>query len=419
MLKGDEIYNSENWGNLDLIHETFATKRRESPLTFCESKIYPSMWHATKHSDIFAIEMATDAFLNEPRVFISKIAEEERIRSINNGSLHQIRHLLTYDGDEHIKMRRLTQSWFMPKNLSTVSGIIQKSAELALEALKNKKGICNFAEDVALEYPFRVIMRLLGVAEEDQPRILRATLILFGAEDPKVRERFLPPGASLSEARDAAVHDFNTFLVELIQDRMANPKDDLATIIANAEIDGKPINIMEKIGYFIIICTAGHDTTSNTLTEAIYQLALDPGLLARLKENPDEIAPKLTEEALRYAAPVRHFIRTASRDFELRGQIIKKDDPVVLWYLSGSRDEEVFPDPDRFDIDRSQKTRHASFGHGPHLCLGMHLARMEITVFLKAFASTVKSISMTGTPTYSHTTFVGGIYDLPTKIELE
>lgn len=418
MLSGDEIYNPAHWGNLDLIYQTFAAKRRDAPLAFCESKTYPSMWHVTKHSDIFTIEMASDIFLNEPRVFISELREEERIRSMNNGSLHQIRHLLTYDGDEHTKMRRLTQSWFMPKNLSTVDSIIQTSAEKALTALKTKQGECNFAEDVALEYPFRVIMRLLGVAEEDHPRILRATQILFGGQDPKIRERFLPPGASISDARDAAVHDFNSFLIELIKDRMETPRDDLATIIANAEINGKPIDLAAKLGYFIIICTAGHDTTSNTITEAVHQLALNPELLARLKSNPDEIAPKLTEEALRYAAPVRHFIRTANRDFELRGQIIKKDDPVVLWYLSGSRDEDVFPDPDRFDIDRSLKTRHASFGHGPHLCLGMHLARMEITSFLKALASKVKTISLTGAPTYSCTNFVGGIYNLPTRIEL-
>lgn len=418
MFQGDAIYNPAHWDDIDLIHKTFAYKRREAPLAFCESKNYPNMWHVTKHTDIFEIEMASDAFLNEPRVLIAELKEEDRIRSINNGSLHQIRHLLTYDGNEHTKLRRLTQSWFMPKSLEKISSMIQISAEKSLDSLKAKNGVCNFAEDVALEYPFRVIMRLLGVAEQDHARILRATQLLFGAQDPKVRERFLPPGASASEARDKTVAEFNTFLMELITDRMANSKDDLASIIANAEIDGKPVDMKGKIGYFIIICTAGHDTTSNTLTEAMHQLALHPEILARLKADPDSVAPKLTEEALRYASPVRHFVRTACRDFKLRGQTIKKDESVVLWYLSGSRDEDIFPDPDRFDIDRDQKTRHAAFGHGPHICLGMHLARMEIAAFLKAFAPIVKNITLTAKPTYSKTNFVGGIYDLPLKIEL-
>lgn len=418
MLEGDELYNPNHWIDIDLIHQTFAEKRQKEPLALCKSEVYPSMWHVTKHDDIFTIEMATDSFLNEPRLIISELKEEARIREVTGGSLNQIRHLLTYDGEEHLKMRRLTQSWFMPKNLSTISGIIQSSAEKALSALKEKHGVCNFAEDVALEYPFRVIMRLLGVAEEDHARILRATQILFGAQDPKIRERYLPTGTSLSDAYTHAIDEFNTFLLQLIADRMENPRDDLASLLANAEIDGEPVNIMDKIGYFIILCTAGHDTTSNSLTEAIHQIALNPELLTRLKANPDEIAPKIAEETFRFSTPVRHFIRTASRDFELRGKTIKKDESVVLWYLSGSRDEEIFPDPNRFDIDRSQKIRHASFGNGPHICLGMHLARMELIAFLKGFANTVKSIKLTDKPTYSKTTFVGGIYDLPVKIEL-
>lgn len=417
MFKGDEIYEPSNWMDMGAIHATFAAKRKDDPLGFVESEIYPNFWHVTKHSDIFAVEMATDAFLNEPRSIVRTREDEARTRALNGGCLNRIRHLLTYDGDEHSSMRRLTQGWFMPKNLHKITGVIETSAEMALEALKSKGGNCNFAEDVALEYPFRVVMRLLGVPEQDHARILRAALALFGAEDPKVRARYFSEDVDMAETRDEAIREFQRFIGALIADRTANPRDDLSTLIATAEINGVPVDMAGKMGYFIIVATAGHDTTSNSLTEAMHQLALDPALFARLKADPDTVAPLIVEEAIRYAAPVRHFVRTAKKDFQLRDKTIKEGDCVVLWYPSGSRDEEVFPNPDQFDIDRNGKTRHASFGHGAHLCLGMHLARMEITTFLKSFATAVSSVELMGEPTYSATTLVGGINDLPIKVE--
>jgi cytochrome P450 len=248
--------------------------------------------------------------------------------------------------------------------------------------------------------------------------MLRLTQELFGPEDPDVKSK-LPEGADPDAVIGQAVLELFAYFSALTEEKIKNPKDDVGTIIANAVIDGEPLDDMGKLGYYIIVATAGHDTTSYSLTEAAHQLALNPELFNRMKADPDTIAPLVTEESIRYASSVRHFIRTAVDDTKLGGKTIKKGDSVILWYPSGSRDEDVFADPHTFDIDRPRDKRHAAFGHGAHMCLGMHLARQEITSFLKALAKDAEAIDLTSDPKYVHSNFVGGIKSLPVRATLK
>ncbi len=413
------LYQNASWADNAAIHDLFTELRHWDPVHYCESETHPNLWHVTKHADIFDVERRTNDFLNEPRLVVATRDQETQIRQDTpDGSLNRIRSLVTYDAPEHQKLRLLTQAWFMPKNLGNLQSRIEASVATGMKALSSTGGATDFAKEVALEYPLRVIMAVLGVPEHDYATMLRLTQELFGPEDPDVKRK-LPDGVDPDAAIAQTVMELFAYFGALTEEKIRNPKDDVGTIIANAVIDGEPLDQMGKLGYYIIVATAGHDTTSYSLTEAVHQLARSPELFNRLKVDPDTIAPLVTEEAIRYASAVRHFIRTAVDDTELGGKTIKKGDSVILWYPSGSRDEDLFENPHSFDIDRPRDKRHAAFGHGAHMCLGMHLARQEITSFLKAIAKDVEAIELTNDPKYVHSNFVGGIKSLPIRATLK
>lgn len=417
-IKAHQLYQSAYWANPHQVHRLFARMRAEDPVHYCTHPDYPGLWHITRHADIFEIERRTEIFLNEPRLIINTSAREAAVRHITGGSANLIRSLVTMDPPEHPKMRLLTQAWFMPKNLSRLQSEIDRSVEVAMRQLVVRGGECDFARDIAIEYPLRVIMAVLGVPSSDYPTMLRLTQELFGPDDPDTKRKDVDPTVDPAAALRKTFQEFAEYFDKLTEEKRTRPGDDVASVIANAEIDGKPIDRAAALGYYIIIATAGHDTTSYSLNEAVAQLALDPGLLARLKNDPAAIAPRIVEEAIRIAAPVRHFVRTARADFELGGKIIREGQSVILWYPSGCRDEAVFADPDRFDIGRDQTVRHAAFGHGAHMCLGMHLARQENIAFLKAFAEKVERLDLPVPPQYMQANFVGGMKRLQIRAEL-
>lgn len=418
MIDASQLYKPAFWSNPDQVHALFSKMRSDAPVQHCEANGYPDFWHVTKHADIFEIEKRTDIFLSAPRTIVQTQANEDHIRKMTGGTLAPVRTLVNMDNPEHQKMRLLTQAWFMPKNLAKLNDGINQSIETAIAGLRDRDGHCDFAKDVAIEFPLRVIMDVLGVPTADYPMMLRLTQETFGPEDPDTKSEAGDNDLAQAEALLSTVQEFSAYCLALVEERRKNPRDDISTLLANAEVDGAPIDPLALIGYFIIIATAGHDTTSYSLTEAVRQMALSPNILQELKDDPDTVAPKIVEEAIRIASPVRHFIRTATEDYELRGQQIKAGDSVILWYSSGSRDEELFDRPHEFDINRAGSVRHAAFGHGAHLCLGMHLARQENIAFLKRFAREVSSVKLLGDPKYTQASFVSGIKSMPVQITL-
>lgn len=411
------LYDAKTWARPGDVHAIFARLRAEDPVHFCRHDSYPDLWHVTRHADIFEIERRTDAFLNKPRLIINSSQREAGLRALTGGGLSLIQSLVTMDPPEHPKMRLLTQAWFMPKNLASLQSTIEESATEGLRRLIDASGPIDFAREVATEFPLRVIMSVLGVPASDYRLMLRLTQELFGPEDPDARRKDVAADDPVAALRRTFA-EFAAYFRALSEARRASPKDDVASVIANAKIDGQPISDEAALGYYIIIATAGHDTTSYSLSEAVYHLAQSPNLFARLRKAPDELAPRIAEEAIRFASPVRHFIRTAATDVDVRGKRIRAGESLILWYPSGSRDEEVFPNPDRFDPDRDLSVRHAAFGHAAHMCLGMHLARQEITTFLKLLASNVLAIEAAGDAAYSQANFVSGIKRLPVRVRV-
>lgn len=399
------------------LFDVYRWLRANNPLGVAHVEGFDPFWVVTKHADILEISRNNGLFPSAVRgTTLTTQAGEARARAIT-GTPHLVRSLVQMDEPDHMKYRLLTQAWFMPANIRKREDDIRVLAKQAVEQFSALPGRCDFVKDVALHYPLRVVMSILGVPEEDFGRMLRLTQELFGASDPDT-ERFK---AALSDEQFAqlligVVQDFTDYFEKLTADRRANPRDDLATLLASAEVDGAPLPPFERTGYFTIVATAGHDTTSSSTAAAMWALASQPGLLERARGDLSLI-PALIEEAIRWATPVKTFMRSASADTELRGRAIKQTDWLMLCYASGNRDEDVFPDPDAFDIDR-KPNRQLAFGNGAHLCLGQHLARLEMRILYEELLPKLKNVRLDGEPRFSEGFFVNGLKALPIQFEL-
>jgi cytochrome P450 len=214
----------------------------------------------------------------------------------------------------------------------------------------------------------------------------------------------------------ATLLDFFEYFQKLTERRRAHPTEDLGSVIANAEVDGKPIGILEAVGYYVLIATAGHDTTSSAIAGGLHALIEHPDQLQRLRDDRS-LVPTAVEEMIRWVSPVKQFMRTATDDYVLRGVTVRAGESVLLSYPSANRDEDVFDRADVFDVGRDPN-RHVAFGFGAHFCLGTHLARMEARALYEELVPRLRSIELAGEPAYMETLFVGGPKHLPIRYEL-
>jgi cytochrome P450 len=269
---------------------------------------------------------------------------------------------------------------------------------------------CDFVQEVAVNYPLYVIMSMLGIPESDFPLMLKYSQELFGADDEEMQR-----SASMEESMAVLLEMFGYFN-ELTASRRKTPTEDLASTIANATIGGAPLSDIDTVSYYLIIATAGHDTTSAVISGGLHALIENPDQLKRLRDNMD-LMPLATEEMIRWVTPVKEFMRTAQEDTEVRGVPIAAGESVLLSYVSSNRDEDVFDEPFRFDVGR-EPNKHNAFGYGVHFCLGAALARMEVNSFFSELIPRLDSIELTGDPAYTATIFVGGPKHLPIRYSL-
>jgi cytochrome P450 len=387
-------------------HEACATLRREDPIHFVEHSEYLPFHAITRHADVLEIELHNNEWQNAPRPVIATFAGDRQRQE--RGEL--LRTLIHMDDPEHRAHRGVTSEWFLPKNMAKLQDRLDGLAKLSVQRMVELDGECDFARDVAMQFPLQVILAILGLPEEDYPRMLQLTQELFGAADPEVSR-----GRSVEDMR-AVIQDFFVYFTQLSEARRAEPTGDLASVIANATIDGEPIGIMEQISYYVIVATAGHDTTASAMAGGMQALVENPDQLARLQADPSLIGSAV-DEVIRWVSPVKHFMRNCTSVYTLRGHTFHPGDAVLLSYPSANRDEAVFDDPFRFDVGRSPN-KHLAFGFGVHYCLGAMLARMEIKALLTELVPRLTSIELAGTPAEMHTLFVGGLKHLPIRYQL-
>ena len=399
------------------LHESYRWLRANNPLGVARTENFDPFWVVTKHAHIQAISRQNDLFHNADRATVlTARAGIERIRKVTGGP-NLVRSLVQMDAPDHPKYRALTQGWFMPANLGKFEARVRHIARSTVGRMLEKDGHCDFVADVALGYPLHVIMEILGVPEQDEPRMLKLTQELFGSQDPdtaRVREALSPE--QFAGMMQSIVNDFGAYFRKITEERRSHPRDDLATVIANARIGGEYMPDHDATSYYMIVATAGHDTTSSSTAGAIWALAENPEQFAKVKANP-ELIPGLVDEAVRWMTPVKHFMRSATADTELGGRGIAKGDWLMLCYASGNRDEEVFEDPFSFRCDR-KPNRHVAFGYGAHLCLGQYLAKLEMRILFEELLPRLKSIALDGEVKMTQATFVNGPKKLPVRFEV-
>jgi cytochrome P450 len=285
-------------------------------------------------------------------------------------------------------------------------------AEIAVAFVDKKEsmgGECDIVKDIGLLYQLSVIMKILGVAPEEEPMMLKLTQELFGSQDPDQGR-----GEDMQDGMGVLL-DFFAYFKDVVEDRRKKTTDDLYTVLDNATQDGEPMGELDQISYFIITATAGHDTTSATTGGGLKALLEFPEQLQKLRANP-ELATSAAREMIRWVSPVRHMMRTATEDVEFHGQTIRAGESLALWYPAANRDERAIDNPDVFDIERDNRNQLA-FGYGGHMCLGQHLAVLEVAIFYKELMSRIKSIELAGDPQWVEAIFVGGLKSLPIRYQ--
>ncbi|MBJ17925.1 MAG: cytochrome P450 [Deltaproteobacteria bacterium] len=384
--------------------EEWATLRREAPVSKIEVPGWPTYWAITKHADIIEISKQPDAFLNAPGMTIVRDREQEE------SDTPQIKTIINMDPPEHKQFRKVASPFFTPRAINALDPMVRDIARKLVDGL-GPSGECDFITDIASLHPLKVIARILGVPESDEPFILKLTNELFGNADPEFQR-----SEDGMEAMKNLFIEFWTYFGEIMQNRRAEPRDDLASVFANARIDGEPMGELETMGYCLIAFTAGHETTRGSIGGGLHALIENPDQLALWGREP-EITPKAIDEIVRFVTPVNHMVRTATRDYVLRGQKIQKGDRLVLFYASANRDEEAFEAPDELHLDRFPN-RHLGFGIGEHFCLGAHLARMTSGSLFRELATRLEHVELVGEPSRTASNLVPGLKHMPIRYRL-
>jgi cytochrome P450 len=325
----------------------------------------------------------------------------------------QMKTIIEMDPPEHRDFRKVASGFFTPRNIQRLDGVVTESARSLIDSL-GEEGECDFVERVAQRHPLRVLATLLGIDRDDEERVLELTQQLFAGDDPDLQRK----GEDRDQAQMELGLEFYQLFDRIIQDRRANPRDDLATKLATAKMaDGEPMGPIETFGYYLIVFTAGHDTTRNALSSGFAAMLESPDQLELLKQHP-ELSRRAVEEVVRWASPVNYMKRQVLEDVEIRGQKVPAGDFLSLFYASANRDEDVFEDPFRFDVAR-HPNRHLGFGTGEHFCLGAHVARMSIYALLREMAERIERLEPAGEPTQIHASFVVGLKSLPVRYEIK
>lgn len=410
------IVDPKAYGAWIQLQDDFTWLRREMPLSVAETVGFDPFWVVTKYDDIQEIGRQPAIFANNgarktliTQAFARHVEEVEA-----KGGSAVTRSLLTMDAPVHMRYRLVTAGQFAPKGVKVLESQVRPLAREAIDAMIGHEEI-DFLNAVSHRYPLRVILSLLGLPRSEEDLLLNMTQRFFSPQDTELAG--VQTGNSVGATSNHDVlHEMYDYFAAIVADRRANPTGDVASVVANATIDGKPIAEADAVSYYMTIATAGHDTTASSTAGAVWALAERSDQFGKVKADR-RLIPSMVNEAIRWTAPVSHFMRTALADYDIRGQRIRKGDWLMLCYPSANRDEEIFGDPFEFRVDRDPNP-HLAFGYGAHVCLGQHLAKFEMNIFFEEFFERVDRIELAGEPKRIDSLVVGGIKRLPVRYRL-
>jgi len=379
-------------------HDQFAWLRENDPVYWQTEPNGPGYWSLTKNLDIVKASKNFQGFSS---------AKGMHIRDAQDGAEHM---MINMDPPKHTRLRNLVSKGFHPRMISDLE---DKIREVVTEIIDHvgPKGECDFVTDIAAELPLTVICELAGVPSEDRHKIFAWSNTLIGTgEDPEYS-----PGMEETTRTFLAMNEYANLLAEF---RRHEPREDLVSVIANAEIDGDKLLDIEISVFFVVLMIAGNETTRNLISGGMRALVEHPDQRERLLSDPALFQPAV-EEMLRFVSPVNYFRRTATCDFEMRDKQIKAGDKVVMWYTSGNRDEEVFTDSMNFDVARNPNPHVAFGGGGPHFCMGFSLAQLEIKVMFEEIFRRLPDIELAGPVQRLRSNFINGTRHMPIRYKAE
>ncbi|MEU4994842.1 cytochrome P450 [Streptomyces sp. NPDC021622] len=412
-LSDVDLADNDRFTDATLPWRMFDVLRREDPVHWQpEPAPNSGFWAVTRHADIVRVDRDPETFTSERFTNLEEVDED---------FIALRRSLLETDGLRHRALRLILQKQFTARAVATYETFLRGLTARTLDAAL-PKGTFDFVKEVSADFPINVLARMLDVPEEDTQQLIDWGNRIIGNTDPDYADVLLESAESeryrnLPFRSPAALEVFAYGRKLAAKRRGGDGTDLVSTLVNNSPKDGVPLSATDFDNYFLLLVVAGNETTRHAISHSMLALIDHPDERAKLTADPSLI-PGGVEECLRWASPVYHFRRTATRDVELGGKLIREGDKVVLWFASGNRDADVFPDPYRFDVTR-QNIDHVTFGKGsPHFCLGNSLARLEMRVMFEELLPRLADIRLTGEVRRVRSNFVNGIKELPVTVTL-
>jgi cholest-4-en-3-one 26-monooxygenase len=392
-----DIYSPDTYAR-EMPYGTFAELRRDAPVYWQREPEGPGYWALTRYEDI--VTVSTD------NILFSSYMGGTNLEDMPADGLAMIRMMMVnMDPPQHTKYRRLVATGFTPKMIHAMEPHVRDITRRIVDDVAQRSE-CDFVTEISAKLPLHVIAEIMGVPKDMHAKILDWSNNLIGFTDP---EYAITPETSQQAATQMFMYA-NTLAV----DRKANPRDDLISVLINAEVDGERLTEADFDGFFLLLSVAGNETTRNLMSGAMLALMQHPEQRQRLLDDPSLLTTAV-EEFLRWVSPIIYFRRTASRDTEIRGQQIKAGEKVAMYYPSGNRDESIFERPDEFDIGRTVNPHMAFGGGGNHFCLGASLARLEIRCMFEELLRRLPDMELAGPVSRLRSNFINGIKHLPVR----
>ncbi len=391
------------------LHEALAHCRANAPVSWVDVPEYRPFWAITKHADVMEIERQNDLFTNDPRPLLAIAEADDALRrDIEAGT--GLRTLIHMDDPHHRDMRKIGVDWFRPKAMRALKTRCDELAKVYVDKMAEKGPDLDFATEIAVNYPLYIILSMLGLPDSDFPRMLKLTQEMFGGNDEEFQR-----GGGVDDML-AVLLDFFNYFMALTQSRREHPTEDLASAIANARINGEALSDMDTLSYYVIVASAGHDTTSAAIAGGLLALLQNPDQLARLQDDMSLMGTAV-EEMIRWVVPVKEFMRTAQADTEVRGVPIAKGEAVLLSYVSANRDEDVFNDPTA-STSAAIPTSTCPSATACTSAWAPHWPGWRSTASSPNWSRGSSPSNWPASPRLMATTFVGGLKHLPIRVAL-
>jgi cytochrome P450 len=407
-MMGDDaiaLVDAEAFARHGYPHAVWTRLRAEAPVAYCAPPGYEPFWAITKHADIMEISRQPERFSSERGI---------SLRRANAPNLPTPEMVVMLDPPRHGPLRRVVNARFTPRAVRARRDDVDRIASEILEdaAPAGAAGEFDFVERIAAPFPLAVIAWILGVPSDDWDLLFRWTNEVIGKDDAEYRRPGETPGQTIKRARG----ELHAYFRGLIAERRTALADDLVSDLLRGEIDGRPLTEEQLVSYCELLVEAGNETTRNAISGGLLAFSESPGEWDTLRAQPD-LLPDAVEEILRWVSPISHFTRTATEDYELRGETIRAGQQLALYYASANRDEEVFGDPFAFRVER-RPNPHLAFGFGEHFCMGAHMARAELETIFRHLLARLDEFALSGAVERLSSIVNGSVKHLPVRYRM-